>query len=83
MVDHGTDGKCGDSEDGDVIPAEPRFELGAAAVQQLPTEPRRNQIFNALYSLLQFLLYDCADQPYIFSWPMVISSSVNEFFVAV
>jgi hypothetical protein len=25
----------------------------------------------------------CADQPYIFSWPMVISNSVNEFFVAV
>ncbi len=25
----------------------------------------------------------CADQPYILSWPMVISSSVNEFFVAV
>ncbi len=25
----------------------------------------------------------CADQPYIFSWSMVISSSVNEFFVAV
>jgi hypothetical protein len=25
----------------------------------------------------------CADQSYIFSWPMVISNSVNEFFVAV
>ncbi len=25
----------------------------------------------------------CADQPYIWSWPMVISSSVNELFVAV
>jgi hypothetical protein len=25
----------------------------------------------------------CADQPYILSWPMVISNSVNEFFVAV
>ncbi len=26
---------------------------------------------------------ECADQPYILSWPMVISNSVNEFFVAV
>ncbi len=25
----------------------------------------------------------CADQPYILSWPMVISSDVNELFVAV
>jgi hypothetical protein len=31
----------------------------------------------------QHLGRSCADQPYIFSWPMVISSSVNEFFVAV
>ncbi len=26
---------------------------------------------------------ECADQPCIFSWPMMISNSVNEFFVAV
>jgi hypothetical protein len=28
-------------------------------------------------------IYNCADQPCIFSWPMMISNSVNEFFVAV
>ncbi len=35
--------------------------------------------------LLLNLLYDtdCTQRPCIFSWPMVISNSVNEFFVAV
>ncbi len=36
------------------------------------------------WNLLRRLkIYNCADQPYILSWPMVISNSVNEFFVAV
>ncbi len=47
------------------------------------------QIFSVRYlkknsNNLQFCEnYGCADQPYVLSWPMVISSDVNGFFVAV
>ncbi len=41
----------------------------------------KNDIAKSLY--LESIFYFCADQPCIFSWPMMISNSVNEFFVAV
>ncbi len=38
-----------------------------------------DQEFYALVIQCVNFVTQCADQPYIFSWPMVISSSVNEF----
>ncbi len=49
-----------------------------------------NQVCNSIYSIewkkfffLLLKICKCADWPYILSWPMVISSGVNELFVAV
>ncbi len=47
-----------------------------------------NQLLDTMHSTRQsatghYIFYQCADKPCILSWPMVISGSVNEFFVAV
>ncbi len=50
----------------------PRLHDGRQSYRRLQSSKENFQHFN-----------HCADQPYTLSWPMVISSGVNELFVAV